>query len=139
MIVLDTNVISELMRPRPADSVVAWISAQPSASQYTTTITQAEILYGILQLPAGRRRNGLRDAAEAMFTEDFAGRLLGFGSDAALAYAQIASDRRRRGRPISHFDAQIAAIVRTHGGTLVTRNVSDFQGCALALVNPWEA
>jgi len=83
MIVLDTNVLSELMRPEPAAEVVAWVSSQTATSQYTTTITQAEILYGILLLATGKRRTRLLGAAESMFAEDFAGRVLGFGSDAA--------------------------------------------------------
>jgi predicted nucleic acid-binding protein len=139
MIVLDTNVLSELMRPEPAEAVVAWITAQPATSQYTTTITQSEILYGILLLPAGKRRARLLNAAESMFAEDFTGRVLGFGSDAAPLYARIAAERRREGRPISHFDAQIAAIARANGAKVVTRNVADFKGCGVALLNPWEA
>jgi predicted nucleic acid-binding protein len=139
MIVLDTNVLSELMRPAPAESVVAWLSSQPATGQYTTTITQAEILYGILLLAAGKRRTRLLGAAESMFAEDFAGRVLGFGSDAAPLYARIAAERRRVGRPISHFDAQIAAIARANGAKLVTRNTADFHGCGIQLVDPWKA
>jgi predicted nucleic acid-binding protein len=138
MIVLDTNVLSELMRPRPAETVVAWVASNPASGQYTTSITQAEILYGILSLPAGRRRTQLLNVTRAMFAEDFAGRVLGFGSDAAPLYAQIASDRRRAGRPISHFDAQIAAIARACGARIATRNVSDFGECGVTLINPWE-
>jgi predicted nucleic acid-binding protein len=137
MIVLDTNVVSELMKPRPAESVVQWLATLPTTSVYTTSITQAEILHGLLLLPLGRRRDGLEQAATAMFREDFAGRILGFSSDAALPYALIASERRRAGRPISHFDAQIAAIARTTGAALATRNVPDFDGCGLKLIDPW--
>ena len=139
MIVLDTNVLSELMRPAPAEPVIAWVSARPATSQYTTTVTQAEILYGILLLAAGKRRARLLNAADAMFAEEFAGRVLGFGSDAAALYARIAADRRRVGRPISHFDAQIAAIARANGATVVTRNVADFYGCGVELVDPWNS
>jgi predicted nucleic acid-binding protein len=138
MIVLDTNVLSELMRPSPAEAVVAWVASNPATSQYTTSITQAEILHGLLLLPAGRRRTHLLNAAHAMFAEDFVGRVLGFGSDAAPIYAQIAADRRRAGRPISHFDAQIAAIARACGARVATRNVTDFGGCGVTLINPWE-
>lgn len=138
MIVLDTNVLSELMRPKPAEAVVAWVASNPATSQYTTSITQAEILHGILLLPAGRRRTQLLNAAHGMFAEDFAGRVLGFGSDAAPLYAQIAADRRRAGRPISHFDAQIASIARACGARVATRNVADFGGCGLTLINPWK-
>lgn len=139
MIVLDTNVLSELMRPEPAAPVASWVSSQPATSQYTTTVTQAEILYGILLLTAGKRRARLLSAAESMFAEEFAGRVLGFGSDAAALYSRIAADRRRAGRPISHFDAQIAAIARANGAKVVTRNVADFRGCGVELIDPWSA
>jgi predicted nucleic acid-binding protein len=138
VIVLDTNVLSELMRPEPASVVVAWVSSQTATSQYTTTVTQAEVLYGLLLLSAGKRRTRLLGAAEAMFAEDFAGRVLSFGSDAAALYARIAADRRRGGRPISHFDAQIAAIARANGAKLATRNTAEFQGCGVELVDPWK-
>jgi predicted nucleic acid-binding protein len=139
MIILDTNVLSELMRPAPASIVVDWIGAQPMASLYTTSITQAEILHGIMLLPPGRRRSGLEAAATAMFAEDFGGRILGFGTDAAPPYARIASSRRRAGRPISHFDAQIAAIARSTGAVLATRNLADFEDCGVTLVDPWQS
>jgi predicted nucleic acid-binding protein len=137
MIVLDTNVLSELMRPEPAEAVVAYVAAQPASSQYTTSITQAEILHGILLLASGRRRARLLAAATAMFVEDFAGRVLAFGSEAATHYAEIAANSRRAGRPVSHFDAQIAAIARSCGATVATRNVEDFEGCDVPIVNPW--
>ena len=139
MILLDTNVLSELMRPRPSAAVVGWVAAQPAASLHTTSITQAEILHGLMLLPAGRRRRALEEAARAMFAEDFEDRILGFGSDAALPYAQIASDRRRAGRPISHFDAQIAAVARSTGAIVATRNTEDFDGCGVTVVNPWQS
>jgi predicted nucleic acid-binding protein len=139
VIVLDTNVVSELMKPAPAGAVVAWIGAQPTQSLYTTSITQAEILHGVMLLPGGKRREALEAAAQVMFREDFGGRILAFGADAALPYAQIAVDRRAAGRPISQFDAQIAAIARSFGATLATRNVTDFDGCGIELINPWEA
>jgi len=139
VIVLDTNVLSELMRPAPAERVTRWIAAQPVTSLYTTSVTQAEILHGIMLLPAGKRRSAFETAANAMFREDFAGRILPFGSDAAHPYARIAVERRRAGRPISHFDAQIAAIARSTGAAVATRNVSDYEGCGVKLINPWEA
>ena len=138
MIILDTNVLSELMRPTPAASVVEWTSSQAAASLYTTSITQAEILHGIMLLPSGRRRTSLEAAATALFDEDFEGRILGFGSDAAPLYARIAAGRRRAGRPISHFDAQIAAIARSAGAAVATRNVEDFEGCGVDVVDPWK-
>jgi hypothetical protein len=139
MIILDTNVLSELMRPAPAGSVVEWTSSQAAASLYTTSITQAEILLGILLLPSGRRRSSLEAAASALFAEDFEGRILGFGSEAAPFYARIAAGRRRAGRPISHFDAQIAAIARSTGAVVATRNVDDFDGCGVSVVDPWRS
>lgn len=138
MIILDTNVVSELMKAAPAGRVVAWIAAQPASALYTTSITEAEILHGLALLPAGKRRNALESAAEAMFRGDFAGRILPFGSDAAHAYARIAADRRRAGRPISHFDAQIAAIARCAGAVIATRNVTDYERCGVKIINPWD-
>jgi predicted nucleic acid-binding protein len=137
MIILDTNVVSELMKPGPAASVVRWVALQPDTSLYTTSITEAEILHGVQLLPSGKRRNSLQAAAEAMFREDFAHRVLPFGSDAARAYATIAGLRRRAGRPISHFDAQIAAIGKSVRARIATRNTSDFEGCGVGLINPW--
>lgn len=138
MILLDTNVLSELMKAAPAESVVRWFSTQPATSLYTTSITQAEVLHGILLLPPGRRRSAFEAAADAMFEEEFAGRILPFGSDAAHPYARIAAKRRRAGRPISHFDAQIAAIAHSAGAAVASRNVADFDGCGLEVINPWE-
>jgi predicted nucleic acid-binding protein len=138
MIVLDTNVLSELMRLVPTDNVARWVDSQPATSLFTTSITQAEILYGLMLLPGGRRRKALELASAAMFEELFAGRILPFGMDAARPYAVIGSERRRKGVPISQFDAQIAAIVRSVGATLATRNVADFQGCGIELVDPWQ-
>ncbi len=137
MIVLDTNVLSELMKAEPAENVVAWVGAQPTSSLFVTAINQAEILYGIALLPDGRRRSAFAAAAEAMFEEDFGARILAFGSDAAEAYADIAAARRRQRRPISQSDAQIAAIARSTGATLATRNAADFEGCDVTLVDPW--
>jgi toxin FitB len=137
MIVLDTNVLSELMKPAPDDRVVEWVASQTASSLYTTSITQAEILHGILLLPAGKRRKAFEEAAEAMFDEDFVGRILPFGSDAAPLYADIGAERRRRGRPISQFAAQIAAISRASGASLATRSVADFDHCRIDVVDPW--
>lgn len=137
MILLDTNVLSELMRPSPSPVVMAWMGEHPVASFYTTTVTQAEILHGIQLLPSGKRRSALEDAANAVFDRDFAGRVVSFGSDAARAYARIASERSRIGRPISQFDAQIAAIASAVGAALATRNAKDFESCGIAVVNPW--
>ena len=138
MIVLDTNVLSELMKPAPMRAVAEWVASQPANNIYTTSITQAEILHGIMLMPSGKRRSSIEGAVEAMFSQDFGGRVLPFGSDAAHHYAHIAAARRRAGHPISHFDAQIAAIARATGSAVATRNISDFQGCGLKLINPWQ-
>lgn len=137
MIVLDTNVLSELMRPAPNGRVRSWIAAQAPLSLYVTSVTQAEILYGVLLLPAGRRRTSISEAAAAMFQTEFADRVLPFATEAAIAYAQIAAERRRLGRPMSHFDAQIASIARVVGATVATRNVGDFDDCGVDILNPW--
>ena len=138
MIILDTNVLSELMRARPNEAVVRWMSTRPASSLFTTTISEAEILHGVMLLPKGKRRDTLAVAAEAMFTEDFAGRVLPFGSEAARAYANIAVARRKSGLPISGFDLQIAAIAASTGGRLATRNVRDFEGSGLEVLDPWQ-
>jgi toxin FitB len=137
MILLDTNVVSELMKPQPSPNVVDWVEKQPAGELFTTAITEAEIFYGIELLSKGKRREGLLAAAEAMFTEDFAGRVLGFESNATRDFSRIAAHRRTLGKPISHADAQIAAIARVHGAKLATRNTSDFADCDIAVDNPW--
>src|SRR5205085_11277498 len=103
MILLDTNVVSEMMKPEPAARVVSWIEREPGSSLYVTSITQAEIMHGVMLLPQGRRRRALDAAAHAMFSEDFADRLIAFGSEAALAYAHTRVERRRPGPPIAAF------------------------------------
>ena len=137
MIVLDTNVISELMRPTPDARVMAWMAQQPMAGLFTTTITQAEIFYGLALLPQGRRRDDLVVAAQQMFDVDLAGRALSFDIDAAMIYAEIAAGRRQIGKPISQIDAQVAAVARSRGAQLATRNVPDFVDCGIVVVNPW--
>lgn len=137
MIVLDTNVLSELMRTTHDSKVTAWIAKQPMASVFTTTLTQAEIFYGLALLPAGRRRDALVAAARPMFEIDLAGRILPFDIDAASAFPEIAAGRKRQGKPISQIDAQIAAIVCSRGARLATRNIHDFTDCGIAVVDPW--
>lgn len=134
---LDTNVLSELLRAKPAPAVLAWFAEQPAETLFVSAVTQAEMMLGARLLPAGKRRTLLENAVQAMFDEDFAGRTLPFDSPAVPAYVDIVSSRRAAGRPVSQFDAQIAAIARHHGATLATRNVSDFEGCGLSVVNPW--
>jgi len=138
MLILDTNVLSETMLPEPSVRVLTWWSQQKQRGElYVTTVTVAELLYGIELLPKGKRHAKLLAEVEAMFTEDFAGRILSFDEDAARAFPTIAAGRRAQSRPIAEFDAQIAAIARAHGATLATRNTADFEGCGLRLVNPW--
>jgi predicted nucleic acid-binding protein len=138
VIILDTNVLSELMTPAPAPKVVSWVVNQRSLETvFISTITVAEILYGVELLPAGKRRDKLESEAQAMFSEDFAGRILSFDEESARAFSQIASTRRKHGRPIADFDAQIAAIAHMHGAALATRNTADFEGCGVQLINPW--
>jgi len=136
MIILDTNVLSELMRREPSAKVAAWVTEQPATEVFTTTITEAEIFYGI-ELLAGKRREQLLAAADAMFTDDLAGRVFGFESDAARTFSQIAARRRALGKPISHADAQIAAIAKVRRAKLATRNTADFEDCGIDIVNPW--
>jgi predicted nucleic acid-binding protein len=138
MIVLDTNVLSELMRLQPDQAVVGWVAAQRRASLYVTSASKAEVLYGIGALPEGRRRTALAAAAEAMFADDFAGRVLPFDSAAAARYADVAVARRRAGRLIEVFDALIAATALAAGASVATRDPSGFDGVGLALIDPWQ-
>jgi predicted nucleic acid-binding protein len=138
MILLDTNVLSELMRPEPAEPVLVWMRRQSAADLYVSSISFAEILYGIDLLPQGRRRRALAEQAEAMFANDFAGRVVSFDPAAAPAFAAIAGGRRRAGNPIQAMDAMIAAIARTHGAAVATRD-RDLSGCGVPVINPWEA
>ena len=138
MIILDTNVISELMRPAPAPAVLRWVGAQPLSALHVTSLSQAEILLGIAMLPDGKRRRGLDDQAQAMFAEDFGGRILGFDALAAPAYAALVADRQRAGRPLNVVDGMIAAIARVQGATVATRD-SDLADCGVPIVDPWAA
>jgi predicted nucleic acid-binding protein len=139
VILLDTNVVSELMKPAPSPEVEAWLGAQPSAGLFISAVTEAELRFGLALLPEGARRDPLAKALEAMLAEDFAQRILPFDSAAASAYARIAADRRKAGWPIAQFDAQIASIAYSRNATLATRNTDDFEGCGVQLVNPWRA
>lgn len=137
MIVLDTNVLSELMKSQADKLVLRWIRKHKTTSLFITTLTQAEILYGLEILPEGKRRADLQKAAKSMFELDFTRRILPFSSDAAQQFAIIAAKRRTIGRPISQIDAQIAAIASSHHATLATRNVDDFEECGIDIINPW--
>jgi len=137
VIVLDTNVLSEEIRPSPSPKVLRWFEEQEPVSVFTTAITQAEMLYGLESLPVGRRRSTLQQAIDKMFGEEFSGRILPFDEDAARAFAKIVAARDALGRPISQLDGMIAAIARSRHAALATRNVADFQDCGLRVVDPW--
>jgi predicted nucleic acid-binding protein len=138
VIVLDTKVLSELMRPLPERRVIDWLDTQETASVAITAITVAEILYGIERFPEGRRKRSLVASAAVMFDEDFAGRILVFDAEAALHYAERVAAREQAGRAVQMADAQIAAICLRHEATLATRNVKDFEGLGVEILNPWE-
>jgi predicted nucleic acid-binding protein len=137
--VLDTNILSAMMRLRLEAKVALWIAAQPPELLFTTSLSQAEILSGLAIMDEGRRRLALEAAARVMFVEDFAGRVLPFDSKAAATYADIFAALRRAGRPATTLDLMIASIARSHGASVVTRDTSGFEGCGLTLINPWEA
>ena len=129
--------LSELWRPRPSAGALTWLRTQPAAALFTTAINEAEIFYGIELLPNGKRRRNLELLARTIFNEDFLGRILPFDSTAAREYAEIAAARRRAGRPIAEADAQIAAIARSRGAAIATRNSADFVDCGLTVLSPW--
>jgi toxin FitB len=135
MIVLDTNVLSELLRPSPKPTVLAWLTEQPSASWFTTAVSQGEILYGIRLLTSGNRRRRLMEAALAIL--DFHGRVLSFDGESATLYAEIGAMRRATGRPITQFACQIATMTRARGASLATHNTKDFESCGIDIIDPW--
>lgn len=137
MIVLDTNVLSELIRPQPDPKVVAWLLGQPRSRLFTTAISRGEMLFGVLVLPDGQRKRRLWQEVQAIFATDMAGRVLPYDGEAADAHAAFAATRRAQGRPVELPDAMIAGIVQSRGATLATRNVRDFEGCGITLVDPW--
>lgn len=140
MILLDTNVLSELMRPAPHRAVLAWAQGVRGSALATTAIAEAELRFGLALLPPGQRRAGLEAALEAMFAQVLGGRVLPFDSAAAAPYAVFLAARRAAGRPVAMADAMIAAIAAAQGATaLVTRNTADFAGCGVTLLDPWGA
>ncbi len=138
MIILDTNVVSELLRPAPEKRVVDWLAGLDGSGVYLSTITEAELRLGIAILPAGKRRDGLAEMIDQIIREDFADRILPFDSPAAVAFADIAASRRAKGRPIAHADCQIAAIAQAAAAKVATRNTPDFVDCGIKLINPWK-
>jgi hypothetical protein len=137
MIVWDTNVLSEIMKPTPDTNVLSWVDSIPTPQTAITAVTVAEILYGIGRLPDGARRRKLMTVAESIFDEEFRNRILVFDADAAVEYAALVVEREAAGLPISMADAQIAAICRKHECTLATRNVRDFDRTGVTVRNPW--
>lgn len=137
MIVVDTNVTSEIMRPDPAAPVLAWLAEQPAHDLYSTAIAVAEIGYGIARLPKGQRKDLLHATASEVFSS-FSDRILAFDAPAAAHYAEVVVERERSGAPISGFDAQIASICMSLGATLATRNTKDFADVGIDLTNPWD-
>jgi toxin FitB len=137
MIILDTNVVLELMRPSPASVVLAWLRQQTGSELYTTAITAAEVRYGIARLPDGHRKEGLARAANEVFAA-FPDQVLPFDDAAASAYADLVAQRERTGNPIDGFDGQIAAICHSHDASLATRNVKDFHHTGITATDPWQ-
>lgn len=139
MIVLDTNVVSEFLRPRPDPSVKAWLNGTDSHALAVTAVTVAELLAGVAFLPRGRRRATLGDSVAGILGEAFAGAVLPFDADSAGYYADVLAARRTADASIAVLDAQIAAICRQYDATLATRNTRDFKGVGLELIDPWAA
>jgi toxin FitB len=139
VIILATNVISELTKARPERSVVLWADTQPVETLYATAISEAEMLYGVSLMDPGRRRNALRRAVLFVFAVLLAGRILPFDSTAAAEYADWTADRQRNGKQVGMADLQIAAIARARGAkAIATRNTKDFLDCGVALIDPWQ-
>jgi hypothetical protein len=138
MLLLDTNILSEVMRPRPAAEVANWMTRQAD-QLFTAAVCQAEILAGIAVLPRGRRREALETAASSMFRDDFGGRILPFDSEAPMIYGELFALRRGAGRPAAMADLMIASIARVRGASVVTRDTAGFEGCGLTIIDPWAA
>jgi toxin FitB len=136
VIIVDTNVISELMRPAPERYVLSWIGEQDAEELHVTAITLAEIAYGVERLPGGRRKAVIRSTAQEAITA-FRGRAIPFDEAAVPHYARIASEREHAGRPMDAFDGQIAAICAALDAALATRNTEDFDGTGITVINPW--
>ena len=137
MIILDTNVISELIRPEPSPAVVEYFKRLKRDDWYITAITAAELRSGCALLPDGKKRESLTQRVEAMLAGPFFNRILAFDAEASRTYADVAVQWRAAGRSISYFDALIAAITRSKGATLATRNTKDFVFCQIPIVDPW--
>lgn len=139
MIILDTNVISELIKPAPDKVVIQWLNSQPQSKLASTAMSLLEMRTAATVLPSGRRRDELLELIDHLFERLFGDSLLAFDIHAAIAFSEIVAQRRRAGRPIGTMDAMIAAIARAKGATVATRDINDFSGCDVPLINPWDA
>lgn len=137
MILLDTNVVSEVMKPSPSAAVVDWLNAQASERLYVSSVTLGEIEYGLRTLPDGRRQRDLRDRFHRFITSAFALRILSYDEPASLHYGEVMAIRKALGRPMSVPDGQIAAVAKVNDCTLATRNTPDFEHCGIELINPF--
>ena len=137
MILIDTNVVSELMRPEPSARVLQWLNLQPSREIWLCSVVAGELLFGLARLPEGARKQQLTRTLSLMLSEDFQDRVLAYDLEAAVVYADLVANRESQGKPISLADAQIASICVTHQASLATRNTKDFEGLGLTLINPW--
>lgn len=138
MILLDTNVVSEIVRPRADRQVLAWFDRVAQLQLYISSITEAELWLGVYSLPEGKKRADLESDVTTTLATDFADRIVAFESRAALAYGKLFGKRRSLGRPIGHEDCAIAAIAQVHGMRIATRNIEDFEHCDVGVVNPWD-
>ena len=139
MILLDTNVVSEVMKTRPSDAVVAWLNGQASEKLFVSAITIGEVAYGLRILPDGKRRSGLRERFERFVAVAFDQRVLAYDESAARIYGELMGDRKELGLPMRVHDGQIAAIARLNHLAVATRNVLDFEHCGIDVLNPFEA
>ncbi|WP_436501258.1 type II toxin-antitoxin system VapC family toxin [Actinokineospora sp. HUAS TT18] len=139
MIVLDTNVVSELMRHVPDENVIRWVDQHPADDVFITAVTAAELQFGVSRLPDGRRKTSLLVKIAELLAEDFQDQILPFDGPAAMHYARIAAAHESLGRPISLADAQIAAICLRHNACLATRNIEDFADTGAEVLDPWSA
>lgn len=137
--ILDTNIISEMMRPKPAVSVMHWLNQQDASELFISTVTVGEIMYGLETLPAGQRRRRLEAGFEHLIRDAFDTRLLVFDEDVARHYGRLMAARRKMGKPLSALDGQIAATAFAHRMAIATRNVKDFEDSGLAIANPFDA
>jgi toxin FitB len=138
MFLLDTDVVSESVRPQPDPNVTRWFASQPPARMFLSAIVKAELLSGVEQMPSGKRRDALAQSLNGFFELIYAQNCIGFGAEESEHYARIFAKRKRMGAPIDEMDALIAASASVRGLGLATRNVKDFENCGIALINPWE-